>query len=79
MTAYMERTHLDDLRDEARDARDEAIRRALPHHPDCRCRQCVWDEAAGEEPCGYVAPRKPPQDYCERPRPCTVHGPKEAA
>lgn len=75
MRDYWERSYLDDLTAEGRDAAAWAERTGQSHPLDCTCRGCVYDEAAGEEPCGYVAPRQAPQDYCERPKPCPRHEP----
>jgi hypothetical protein len=42
--SWMDRSHLDDLRDEARDARDAELRKPSSHADGCRCRRCVVDE-----------------------------------
>jgi hypothetical protein len=73
----MERTHLDDLRDEWKDARDDAIRHGEGHRLDCTCRGCRWDEQDDTPLCGYVNPRQGTDECCERPQPCRVHAPGE--
>lgn len=45
MTAYMERTYLDDLRAEWEDARDDERRHPVAHHGDCPCDRCLADRA----------------------------------
>ena len=47
--SWMDRTYLDDLRAEQRDARDTELRRPSSHHETCRCYRCVRDEAEGEQ------------------------------
>jgi hypothetical protein len=42
--SWMDRSYLDDLRDEWKDARDAERRRPSSHDVDCRCRRCVIDE-----------------------------------
>lgn len=48
MSAWMERSYLDDLRDEWKDARDDEIRHPTAHHLDCRCSRCVYDRLNDE-------------------------------
>lgn len=42
--SWNDRTYLDDLRDEARDARDAERRKPSSHDETCRCRRCVIEE-----------------------------------
>ena len=48
--SWMDRTYLDDLRDEWQDARDAERRKPSSHADECRCKRCVWDEAKDEQP-----------------------------
>lgn len=50
MSAWMDRTYLDDLRDEWEDARDAERRKPSSHHEACRCARCVQDEAREQQP-----------------------------
>ncbi len=45
---WMSRSHLDDERDEWRDARDQPLPEHWSHPLDCRCRSCVADEVASD-------------------------------
>lgn len=50
MSAWNDRTYLDDLREEWKDAREDERRKPSSHHESCRCRRCVVDEAKDEQP-----------------------------
>lgn len=42
--SWMDRTFMDDLAAEARDARDAERRKPSSHDEACRCRRCVVEE-----------------------------------
>ena len=48
--SWMDRTYLDDLRDEARDAAEDERRTYRAHHTDCDCDRCQQDEYEPELP-----------------------------
>ena len=46
---WMSATHIDDLAQEAKTARDRPLRQHWEHAIDCRCRDCIYSEVDPED------------------------------